>query len=111
MDPTNTALSKGLSDVKSILDRQGPPDPTNGLGKMFSDPNMLGKLATNPKTKEFMKDQTFVEKLKALQGGQTDVSSMLQDPRMMTVLGVLMGIDLVSLGVTTSFPLFKTHTE
>lgn len=94
VDPTNTALSKGLSDVKSILDRQGPPDPTNGLGKMFSDPNMLGKLATNPKTKEFMKDQTFVEKLKALQGGQTDVSSMLQDPRMMTVLGVLMGIDL-----------------
>jgi stress-induced-phosphoprotein 1 len=86
-----------LSEVKKILDSQGPPDPTGGLKKMFSDPNMLGKLAANPKTSAYMADPTFVAKLKALQtSGGGDFGSMLQDPRMMTVLGVLMGIDLVS---------------
>lgn len=30
-----------------------------GLGKIFSDPNMLGKLAQNPKTQKYLADPSF----------------------------------------------------
>jgi stress-induced-phosphoprotein 1 len=34
-----------------------------GLGKMFADPNLLGKLATNPRTQKHLADPTFVQKV------------------------------------------------
>lgn len=46
----------------------GAPDSGDGadaigLGKMFSDPNLLGKLATNPKTQKHLADPAFVQKV------------------------------------------------
>jgi stress-induced-phosphoprotein 1 len=34
-----------------------------GFGKLFSDPNILAKLAANPKTAPFLADQSFVQKV------------------------------------------------
>jgi stress-induced-phosphoprotein 1 len=68
-----------------------------GLEGLFSDPNLLGKLAANPKTAKFMQDPAFVSKMQGLQSGKADMSSMMADPRMMTALGVMMGIDMVGL--------------
>lgn len=34
-----------------------------GLGKMFSDPNMLAKLAGNPRTSKYLADPGFVQKV------------------------------------------------
>ena len=34
-----------------------------GLGKMFSDPNMITKLAANPKTAKYLADPTFINKV------------------------------------------------
>jgi len=34
-----------------------------GLGKMFSDPNILGKLAANPRTQKHLSDPAFVQKV------------------------------------------------
>ena len=42
-------------------------DPGVGIGKMFSDPNLLGKLASNPKTSHLLKDEGFVAQLKMIQ--------------------------------------------
>lgn len=42
-------------------------DPGMGIGKMFSDPNLLGKLASNPKTSHLLKDESFVAQLKMIQ--------------------------------------------
>jgi hypothetical protein len=38
-----------------------------GLGKMFADPNLLGKLAANPKTAKHLADPSFVRQLQLLQ--------------------------------------------
>ncbi|KAF9569448.1 TPR-like protein [Agrocybe pediades] len=65
-----------------------------GIAKMFSDPNMLGKLATNPRTQKHLSDSAFVQKLQAIQKNPALASSALQDPRMIDVLGALMGIDI-----------------
>lgn len=34
-----------------------------GLGKLFADPNLLGKLATNPRTQKHLADPSFVQKV------------------------------------------------
>jgi stress-induced-phosphoprotein 1 len=36
---------------------------TAGFGKLFADPNLLGKLATNPKTQKYLADPAFVQKV------------------------------------------------
>jgi len=75
-----------------------------GLGRMFSDPGLIKKLESHPKTKDAMLDPGFRRKVEALQkGGQADLQGMMGDPRMLSVLGVAMGIDIVSL------PLLGSH--
>lgn len=75
----------------------GGHDPM-GLGKMFSDPGLVRKLENHPKTSEAMKDPSFRQKIATLQasGGRADLQGMMMDPRMLSVLGVAMGIDIVS---------------
>lgn len=65
-----------------------------GLGKMFSDPQMLQKLSNNPKTKSFMSDPAFVAKMVAIQSNPQEIASSMQDPRVLTAMGVLMGVDI-----------------
>jgi len=65
-----------------------------GLGKMFSDPNLFGKLAANPRTSKHLADPSFVQKLQMIQQNPRLGANALQDPRMIDVLGALMGIDL-----------------
>lgn len=69
-------------------------DPSGGLGGMFSDPQLIQKLAANPKTSKFLADPTFMMKLRQIQNNPSDSQAMFQDPRMIQVLGVLMGVDM-----------------
>jgi stress-induced-phosphoprotein 1 len=70
-----------------------------GMGKLFSDPGLMSKLEQHPKTKGYMVDPSFRSRIVALQasGGKQGLQEMMGDPRMLTVLGVIMGIDIVSL--------------
>jgi stress-induced-phosphoprotein 1 len=61
---------------------------------MFSDPNLITKLASNPKTSSFLSDPTFMAKLQQIQKNPANASEMFSDPRMIQVLGVLMGVDM-----------------
>lgn len=69
-------------------------DPSGGLGNMFNDPGMFQKLATNPKTSAFLSDPQFMAKLKRLQQNPKDIGEEMRDPRFLTVMGVLLGIDM-----------------
>lgn len=90
LDSGNAMAQAGL---QAVAEHQ--PLPGAGLGQIFSDPNMLAKLRANPKTAEMMKDPQFVAKLAQLQSNpQAGMQLMLSDQRLMTVMGVLMGIDL-----------------
>jgi stress-induced-phosphoprotein 1 len=61
---------------------------------MFGE-SMWAKLAANPKTAPMLKDPQMVAKLKMLQANpQAMMQQMLQDPQLMTVLSVVMGIDM-----------------
>ena len=61
---------------------------------MFSDPNLLQKLAKNPKTSSYLADPAFMSKLQSIRQNPQNAQDLFSDPRMIQVLGVLMGVDM-----------------
>lgn len=65
-----------------------------GLGDMFKDPNIIQKLAANPKTAAYLADPSFMAKLQQIQQNPLMSQDLFSDPRMIQVLGVMMGVDM-----------------
>ncbi|KAJ4472067.1 activator of Hsp70 and Hsp90 chaperone [Lentinula aciculospora] len=86
-------LRKGLQEVKDAksFDSEGQKGD-NPFASMFADPNLIGKLATNPRTSKHLADPSFVQKLQFYQKNPQMLD--MTDPRMIDVLGALMGIDM-----------------
>ena len=94
--PEDAGLKKGLADVQRAVQNEAAhgPGPEASLGQMFNDPQLFEKLAANPKTAGLLSDPAFMAKLKSIQANPKEASMAFQDPRMIQVMGVLMGIDL-----------------
>ncbi|KAI0356674.1 hypothetical protein OH77DRAFT_224639 [Trametes cingulata] len=91
------ALRKGLKEVVDAkqADERGDGAEAIGLGKLFGDPEMFAKLAANPRTAKHLADPAFVQKLQAFQQNPKLAENAFQaDPRMIDVLGALMGLDM-----------------
>jgi len=59
----------------------------------------MEKLAADEQTARFLKDPAFVQKLEQLKNGGTgSAASMMSDPRLLQVMGVLMGINMNVMG-------------
>lgn len=71
-----------------------PGDPSGGLGNMFNDPKMIEKLAANPKTAGLLADSAFMAKVQSLKSNPNAMGEMMGDPRMLQVMGVLLGVDM-----------------
>ena len=56
-----------------------------GLAGMFSSPDFLAKLATNPETRHLVGDQGFMAKLQMMQSNPSNMGMFLQDPDIMKV--------------------------
>ena len=61
---------------------------------MFNDPQLIQKLAANPKTKNLLSDRQFMEKLQGFKSNPNASQEMFADPRMLQVMSVLLGIDM-----------------
>ncbi|KAK4156170.1 hypothetical protein C8A00DRAFT_30983 [Chaetomidium leptoderma] len=100
IDPNNAGMKNDLASVKKAMDQEaggagGAFDSTGGgLGNMFSDPNLIQKLASNPKTSALLGDPGFMAKLQAIKQNPNNMQDLFSDPRMISVLGVLMGVDM-----------------
>lgn len=94
-DPNNAQLKSGLASVEKAMQQEaGGGNPMGGLGDMFKDPNMIQKLAANPKTAAYLADPSFMAKLQQIQQNPLMSQDMFSDPRMIQVLGVMMGVDM-----------------
>ncbi|KAI5865678.1 hypothetical protein GGS23DRAFT_553709 [Durotheca rogersii] len=106
-DPNNAGLKNSLASVQRAMEQDAGAglgaDPTGGLGKMFNDPSLLQKLMNNPKTSSYLADPSFVAKLQAIQKNPQNTQELFSDPRMIQVLGVLMGIDM-QMGMPDDIP-------
>ena len=94
IDSNNAMAKDGLKSVENARSsRNAMPDM--GLGAIFSDPNLISKLKSNPKTAELMKDPELVQKVLQMQTNpQAGATNFLSDPRLMTIMASLMGIDM-----------------
>jgi len=93
--PTDAGLTKGLQDV--TRDKDGPPPGMGGGmggappgGGLFS-PTMLAQMAMDPRFKQYLDDPTIMSKIKMVQSNPSMMPTILSDPKMMEMLGLLMG--------------------
>lgn len=99
LDPSNAQAKSGLEAVKRAIDAEAAGggmsgDPMGGLGNMFNDPQLLQKLANNPKTSRLLSDTEFMGKLQRLKQNPKNIGEEMRDPRFLQVMSVLLGIDM-----------------
>ncbi|KAK3694489.1 hypothetical protein B0T22DRAFT_452619 [Podospora appendiculata] len=108
LDPNNVGMKNDLASVQRAMKAEANDssfgDPTGGIGQMFSDPNLIQKLAKNPKTSAFLADPSFMAKLQSLKSNPQNAQDMFSDPRLIQVLGVLMGVDMDMAGAGPDAP-------
>ena len=97
LDPSNAQAKAGLESVTRAIKAEAEGDGMGGmggLGNMFNDPQMIQKLAANPKTSSYLADPTFMAKLQRLAKNPNEMGQELGDPRFLQVMGVLLGVDM-----------------
>jgi stress-induced-phosphoprotein 1 len=103
--PEDASLKQGLAQVRQ--DKAAPPafapggaeDEDGGLGALLHDPDTLNRLRAHPKTSKMMGDPQFVRLVEAMRDNPKMMSTLMQsDPRILTVMGVLLGVDLDQMG-------------
>ncbi|CCH44638.1 Heat shock protein [Wickerhamomyces ciferrii] len=96
LDSSNKQAQDGLKSVQAAKSyANAGPGPDLGLGKLFNDPNLIENLKKNPKTSELMKDPSLVDKVIRMKNNpQSGAQDMLSDPRLMTIMATLLGVDL-----------------
>ncbi len=97
LDPANAQAKSGLDSVNRAIEAEAEEDGMGGmggLGNMFSDPQLLSKLAANPKTAPYLQDPTFMAKLQRLAKNPNEMGAELGDPRFLQVMGVMLGVDM-----------------
>lgn len=99
LDPANAMAKQGLDDVdQRELAAGGASGAPGGMEEMFSkltDPMLVQKLTANPKTRDLMQDPGLVQKVKNMQSNpQSIAQDMMTDPRLMTIITTILGIDL-----------------
>lgn len=112
LDPSNAQAKAGLESVDRAIEAEAREDGADlgegglgGLGNMFSDPQLIQKLASNPKTASYLADPQFMAKLQRLAKNPQEMGQELGDPRFLQVMGVLLGVDM-SLGGQPGAPGF-----
>ena len=99
LDPTNAQAKSGLAAVKRVLESESDTygsasNPAASLNNIFNDPQLIPKMARNPKTSKLLGDSEFMTKLQMVkQNPNNMMGETMQDPRFIAVLSVLLGID------------------
>ncbi|KAH0837700.1 Heat shock protein sti1 like protein [Fonsecaea pedrosoi] len=96
LEPSNTQARQGLEAVERAIEAEARADGADlgGLGNMFNDPQLIPKLASNPKTSKYLADPQFMAKLQRLAKNPQEMGQELADPRFLEVMGVLLGVDM-----------------
>ena len=99
LDPANAQAKSGLAAVKRAIEAEAKADglgddASGGLGNIFNDPQMIQKLASNPKTSSLIADPQFMAKLQRLKQNPNSIGEEMRDPRFLQVMSVLLGIDM-----------------
>lgn len=93
--PGDPSLVKGLADVKR--EKEDPfgtaasSTAAGGPGGGLFGPQMMAQLALDPRVRPLLSDPDVMAKIKMIQQNPNMLPAMIQDPKMMQLLGVMMG--------------------
>ncbi|KAF8957084.1 Hsp90 cochaperone [Entomortierella lignicola] len=88
LEPTNAQLQKGLQETQQAMEKEA----SMGIGQFFG-PDVFTKMAADPKLSPLLAQPDLVEKVRAIQANPKALNQHMQDPRIMTLLMGLMGLD------------------
>jgi len=102
--PDDKALVGGLEGVQN--EKDGPAFPAargmgeglgglgglGGMGSLFG-PDLMTKIAMNPKLRKYLNDEDFMAKIKLLQSDPNKLGTMLGDPKIMELFQSMLGMD------------------
>lgn len=88
--PDDAGLKNGLASVQK--EKDGPPPGAAPGGGLFS-PQMMAQLALDPRMRPFLNDPTVMSKIEMVQKNPNLLPTILQDPKMMQMLSMMMGQD------------------
>ncbi|KAF9164396.1 Hsp90 cochaperone [Actinomortierella ambigua] len=88
IEPTNPQLQKGLQETQQAMESEA----SAGIGQFFG-PDTISRMASNPKLAPFLSQPDVMEKIRAIQANPNALNQYMQDPRIMTIMMGLMGID------------------
>lgn len=116
-DPNNDGLKSGLADAEAAKPRSWAPpagdSPMGGgspFGNMFG-PDVWVKLQGDPRTRPYLQQPDFVAMINDAQKNPSNVSRYINDPRMMQVIGVLLGVNIQTAQPGAEFEGDDGHSE
>jgi len=94
LDPNNASFKAELERCKSHLTGPGGSQPMGNMGGMGSPDEIFKKLSTDPRTKAFMSDPSYLQMLQELSANPANAMKHMSDPRMQATLQVMFGVNL-----------------
>jgi len=91
VDPNNQQMKDGIQSCRPHLPASSSP---YAQGNPFGDlAQVIHKLRHDDKTKDYFKDPTYLQLLEDMSRDPSALTSKLQDPRVMTSITTLLGLD------------------
>jgi len=104
--PSDTGLTNGLEQVQR--DKDAPPPGAGPMGGLFS-PQMMARMAMDPRLQPYLKDPEVMNKISLVQSNPSLLPTVMNDPKMMEFLGLMMGQETPP--ETTSEPSAASSTK
>jgi stress-induced-phosphoprotein 1 len=108
--PNDAALQSGLESVQRDQKNSTKPAVSSPFANLFG-PDLMTKIALNPKLRPYLNDSDFVQKIKTLQTNPNALETMISDKRIMDVFQqiVLGGMGMPDMGESDDNEVFDKY--